>query len=152
DLKLMSEEELEEVLVEWNRTALESSYDREFCRLFEGHAEIRPASIAVSHSELHVTYEELNARANKLAGILVDNAVGPETVVALLGERGVELLIAILAVFKAGGAYLPLDPLYPEDRLRQVLRRSQAGVVIVDANLAPKLQTALGELTKAEYP
>ena len=90
-----------------------------------------------------MTYRELEARAGALAARLVDAGVGPDVVVPLLGRRGVPLLTAILAVFRAGGAYLPLDPHAPALRLGQMIRESGSPVVLVGDDLRPLLDSAL---------
>ncbi|MEZ4868993.1 MAG: amino acid adenylation domain-containing protein [Caldilineaceae bacterium] len=78
-----------------------------------------------------LTYRELNARANRLARQLMAHGVGPDTIVALLAERNPDFLTAILAIFKAGGAYMPLDPNHPRARIQQILQQSQAGLLLV---------------------
>ena len=83
-------------------------------------------------SVFQMTYQELDRRANQLAHHLGGLGVGPEVLVALLDERGPQFLIAILAVFKAGGAYLPLDPTYPAERIAFMLEDSQARVLLQD--------------------
>src|SRR6185436_14996113 len=77
-----------------------------------------------------VTYRELNARANQLAHYLIRHGVGPETVVALQLERSVQMVIAILGVLKAGGAYLPMDPTCPKERLSFMLEDAQTPVIL----------------------
>ncbi|MEU6749061.1 amino acid adenylation domain-containing protein [Spirillospora sp. NPDC046719] len=104
------------VLVEWNDTEREAS-GAVVPELVETQVERTPEAVAVAFDGVEVGYEELNARANRLARYLIDEGVGPERVVAVALPRSVELVVALLAVLKAGGAYLPLDLEYPEDRL-----------------------------------
>ena len=89
-----------------------------------------PAATAVTHRGRHLSYRELNESANQLAHHLQKLGVGPETVVAICLDRSVELVVALLAVLKAGGAYLPLDPTYPADRLRFMLEDAKAPILI----------------------
>ncbi|MDY7094051.1 MAG: amino acid adenylation domain-containing protein, partial [Acidobacteriota bacterium] len=110
-------------------------------RGFEGWARRTPEAPAVTfrgpEGEYRTaTYGELNARANRLAHRLRQLGVGPEVPVALLLERGVEMVTAILAVLKAGGAYVPLDPVYPPARLAFVVRDSGAALVLTQRSLA----------------
>src|SRR6185295_617155 len=84
-----------------------------------------------------VSYGELERRANQLAQQLRAQGVGPEVFVGLLLERGVELVVALLATLKAGGAYLPLEPNYPRERLRYMLQNAGAGLLLTQRSLQP---------------
>ncbi len=132
NLPMLTEAEHQQILVEWNQTEIE--YTKEdvcFSQLFEAQVERTPDKIAVLFEEEALTYQQLNQRANRLARKLVEHGVGPSVVVALLDKRGINLLTAILAVFKAGGAYLPLDPDHPAERISQVLQQSQTPLVLI---------------------
>ncbi|CRK56720.1 Siderophore biosynthesis non-ribosomal peptide synthetase modules @ Bacillibactin synthetase component F [Alloactinosynnema sp. L-07] len=98
--------------------------------LFELQAAARPDAVAVRFEDTIVTYGELNARANRLAHALIDRGVGPETLVALALPRSDHLLVAILAVLKAGAAYCPLDPGYPAARLEFTLGDARPSLAI----------------------
>jgi amino acid adenylation domain-containing protein len=100
--------------------------------LFEQQAERTPHSLALVFDDQQLTYAELNARSNQLAHHLIELGIGPDKIVAVCLERSVELIVSLLAVIKAGGAYLPLDPAWPEKRLQTLLKASGACVVIVD--------------------
>jgi amino acid adenylation domain-containing protein len=102
---------------------------------FEAHASRLPDAVALVHGSMSVSYGALNARANRLAHYLHRIGVGPDAHVALCFERGIELIVAILAVHKAGGAYVPLDPAYPADRLAYMLADSKPVVVLTHANV-----------------
>ena len=99
-----------------------------------------------------LSYAELDVRANRLAHFLVEQGVGPDVVVGLLAERGVDLLAAMLAVFKAGGAYLPLDPHHPPQRHAQVLEQSGSPLVLSAKALTPVIAQALERLAAAREP
>jgi len=86
-------------------------------RLFEAQVQRTPGAVAVSYQEQVLTYAELDARANRVAGSLLSRGIGPDQLVALCVERNLNMVVGILAILKAGGAYLPLDPAYPSDRL-----------------------------------
>ena len=141
----LGEAEARRVLVEWNATGREYPRHRRFHQLFEEQAARTPERVAVSGGGGPLTYGELNRRANRIARQLVEQGVGADSIVAILSERGADLLTTILAVFKAGGAYLPLDPRHPPARLRQVLTQSGVPYVVASRRLLP----ALGDETRA---
>jgi amino acid adenylation domain-containing protein len=132
---LLSEQELQRLLVEWNNTTAE--YERDTCvhQLFEQQVERTPHSVAVEFGSTQLTYRELNDRANQLACHLRDCGVGAEVPVGICMERSAEMVIALLAILKAGGAYLPLDVDYPAERLSFMLADSGAKVLITQSHL-----------------
>ncbi|HEY7766962.1 amino acid adenylation domain-containing protein, partial [Longimicrobium sp.] len=134
-VELLGDAERALVLEAWNRT--EAAYPAEACihQLIEAQAARTPHAAAVTAEEASVTYAELNARANQLAHHLVRHGVGPEVRVGLCLERGVEMVVCILAVLKAGGAYVPLDPGYPRERLAYMLEDSGVAVVLTQERL-----------------
>src|SRR4051794_20616333 len=89
--------------------------------LFEEQAARRPTAVAITVDGLSLSYADLNSRANQLAWHLKAKGIGPDQLVALCTDRGVEMIVGILAILKAGGAYVPLDPAYPPERLAYVL-------------------------------
>ncbi|MEU9851635.1 amino acid adenylation domain-containing protein, partial [Streptomyces sp. NPDC047985] len=126
---VLSQEERRQVLTEWNNTAREGSGVL-LPELFEAQVARTPDAMAVECGQEHVSYGELNARANRLARELVARGVGPESVVGLALPRSVDMVVALLAVLKAGGAYLPVDPEYPADRIAYMLKDAQPAAVI----------------------
>ena len=134
---LLSDADRHRVVVEWNTTARDYQLDSAFPRLFEAQVERTPDAIAVVCGSRQLNYAELNQRANSLARLLVEQGVGAESVVGLLMRRDINLLISILAVLKAGGAYLPLDPEYPVERHRTIVGQSGARVVITAREFLP---------------
>ena len=138
-LPVMAEAELEEILLSWNDT--EASYPpRDFLhQLFEEQARRSPGAPAVVFEGESLTYGELDARAERLAGRLSRLGVGPDSAVAVCVERSPGMLVALLAVLKAGGAYVPLDVAYPQEQLAFILEDSGARVVITQQDLLEKL-------------
>lgn len=132
DLPLLSTAEREQILLTWNNTR--KDYPRDTCthRLIEAQVERAPDAIAVSFRDQKLTYLELNSRANRLAHHLVTLGAGAEVLVAINLERSLNLVIALLAVMKSGGAYLPLDPSHPAERRRDILHDSAAKILITD--------------------
>jgi amino acid adenylation domain-containing protein len=135
ELELLGEAERALVLEEWNRTEAEYPADRCIHELFEAQAARTPGAVAVRFQEESLTYAELNARANRLARHLRGRGVGPEVRVGVLLERGLEMVISLLAVLKAGGAYVPLDPGYPAERLAFILADSATPVLLTRETL-----------------
>uniref|UniRef100_UPI0035E42342 non-ribosomal peptide synthetase n=1 Tax=Burkholderia pseudomallei TaxID=28450 RepID=UPI0035E42342 len=129
----------------WNAT--ERDYPIEQCihQLFEAQVDRKPEAIALTFEGQRLSYAELNARANRLAHYLQARGVGPDRLVALCAERGIEMVVGLLAILKAGGAYVPLDPAYASDRLRGIVEDSQPALVLADA----VGRAALGELDGA---
>jgi amino acid adenylation domain-containing protein len=138
-IEVLPAEERALVLEGWNRT--EADYPAGSCihELFEQQAERTPDATAVTCDGEHLTYAELNRRANRLAHHLCALGVRPDVRVALCVERGLELVLGMLAVLKAGGAYVPLDPSYPEERLRYMLADSRPFVLLASPAAAERL-------------
>jgi amino acid adenylation domain-containing protein/non-ribosomal peptide synthase protein (TIGR01720 family) len=136
ELALMSEAEQHQLLVEWNDTR--AAFPMETClhQLFEQQAARTPEHVAVADEHEQLTYGELNRRADQLARRLRLLGVGPEACVALLLQRSVEMMVALLGVLKAGGAYVPLDPNFPPARLSFMLEDSRARVLLTQRRLA----------------
>ncbi|WP_328545524.1 non-ribosomal peptide synthetase [Streptomyces platensis] len=128
-LDVLSARERHQVLTEWNDTARDASGVL-LPELFEEQVARTPGATAVECGQESLSYGELNARANRLARELVARGVGPEVVVALALNRSVDMVVAVLAVLKAGGAYLPVDPEYPVDRIAFMLRDAEPSVVV----------------------
>ncbi|CAJ3908391.1 non-ribosomal peptide synthetase [Burkholderia pseudomallei] len=144
-LPLLDEAERKQVVYAWNAT--ERDYPIEQCihQLFEAQVDRKPEAIALTFEGQRLSYAELNARANRLAHYLQARGVGPDRLVALCAERGIEMVVGLLAILKAGGAYVPLDPAYASDRLRGIVEDSQPALVLADA----VGRAALGELDGA---
>ncbi len=115
----------------WNETRTGYPRDRSVVALFEEIASVHASSIAVVCEGVELTYAELNARANRLADRLRDMDVGAETIVGCCLERSIELIVALIAVLKAGAAYVPLDPGYPKERIDLILADTRPPVILV---------------------
>ena len=135
DLRLLTDTEAELLLKDFNRTA--ADYPREQCihELFEAQARLQPEAEAIVFDNQRLSYRELNERANQLAHYLQAQGVGPETIVGICAERSIEMVVALLGVLKAGGAYLPLDPQYPTSRLSFMLNDGGAAVLLTQERL-----------------
>jgi amino acid adenylation domain-containing protein/non-ribosomal peptide synthase protein (TIGR01720 family) len=131
ELPLLGAPELHQLLGEWNDSAEPLAGDGCVHRLFERWAARTPAATALVCDGRSWSYGELNRRANRLARLLIRRGIGAERTVALLVDRGPDFLTAALALLKAGAAWLPLDPLHPPARSRQILEQSGAALLLV---------------------
>lgn len=138
-LPLLTSAERQQLLVEWNETRTSYPADRCVHQLAEAQAERTPHAIAAIWGEQWLTYDALNQRANQLAHYLRALGVGPDVVVGLYIERGLDMNIALLGVLKAGGAYLPLDTTYPSERLSFMLTDAEVPVLLTQAPLVSRL-------------
>ncbi|HEX4714264.1 MAG TPA: AMP-binding protein, partial [Ktedonobacteraceae bacterium] len=145
DLPLLAAAEREQMLIAWN--AIQKADLQEQCvhEWFERQAQHQPDAIAVVRGEVHLSYGELNRRANQLAHCLQREGVGPERLVGVCLERSLDLVVAIVAVLKAGGGYVPMDMSLPQDRLRYQLHDAQVAVILTQAPL-------LGKLAESQAP
>jgi amino acid adenylation domain-containing protein len=132
-LPLMSQEELQEVLVEWNRT--ESPYP-DICvhQTIKEQVERTPNAVAAIYGNRRWTYRELDDRANQIAAALKD--IGTGSRVAVFLDRSLDMLAALYGVLKTGAAYVPLDPTYPKDRVAFFLKDAEVSAVLTDRSLA----------------
>ena len=138
ELPLLSEREKQQLLVEWNPNLIDRS-QASIQQLFENQVEQNPDAVAIILNDQQLTYGELNKRANQLANYLQEIGVKPEVLVGVYLERSLETFIAILAVIKAGGAYLPLDPQYPNERIAWMLKNAKPFVILSQEYLKDKL-------------
>jgi amino acid adenylation domain-containing protein len=138
---LLSETERHRLLVEFNETATEFPGERLVHELFAEQAARRPDAVAVISEEHQLSYGALNVRANQLAHYLIAQGVGPDTRVALCVERSLDMIVGLLGILKAGAAYVPLDPVYPSERLAYMLADSTPVLLVTQqaasAALAP---------------
>ncbi len=134
ELSLLTAEERNQ-LQSWSLTGRDYGRDRTVAELFEECAAKMPNNVAVEYQGQELTYGELNRRANRLARYLRGFGVKPETRVAIGLERGLEMVVGMVAVLKAGGAYVPLDLSYPEQRLRFMLQDSAPVALLARSDL-----------------
>ncbi len=130
-LPLLTEAERHRLLVEWNDT--QTDYPTDCCihELFEAQVERTPDAVAVQFEGKHLTYRELNARANQLTYYLQELGVGPEKLVGVCVTRSLDMVVGLLGILKAGGAYVPLDPAYPRERIAFMLEDAQVSVLVI---------------------
>ena len=139
EIEILSEGEKKQILYEWNDTHVE--YFQEDCvhGLFEQQVERAPHAVAVAYEGDQISYRELNRRANQLAHYLIERGGGPEVLIGICVDRGIEMIVAILGVLKAGGAYVPIEPDCPRHRLNTIISDSQAHLLIAQRHLLEDL-------------
>ncbi|NET25242.1 non-ribosomal peptide synthetase, partial [Okeania sp. SIO1I7] len=138
-LPLMTQPELDQILVEWNNTTTDYPTEKCIHQLFEEQVQRKPDAIAVVFEQQKLTYSQLNSKANQLAHYLQKLGVAPETLVGVCVERSVEMVVGLLAILKAGGAYVPLDPAYPQGRLEYMFGDSEVSVLLTQQQLLTQL-------------
>ena len=142
--------ESRQLLADWNDTAQPDSGGLVFPDLFEAQVRRTPDSAAIVSGIHFYTYAQVNARANRLARWLAGQGIGPESVVAVALPRSVDLLVSFLAVLKAGGAYLPVDPEYPVDRVAMMLADARPVLAVTTAAVSGLLPAGLPRLVLDE--
>ena len=139
DIEILTKEE-KALLQQFNQTSVDNGSKKTIHELFMGRAYKNPDKIAVVYGDKSLTYRELNEKSNQLAGKLINLGVTHNTIVGIMAERSLEIIIGILGVLKAGGAYLPIDIDYPVDRIKYMLDNSGAKILLkkgmVNKNIA----------------
>jgi amino acid adenylation domain-containing protein len=138
-LQIVSEGEKTKLLEEWNHTTKDIVELDDISQLLQAQVDRSPDSVAVVYDEQSLTYGDLNRRANQLAHYLQQAGVGPEVRVALCLEKSLEMVIALIAILKAGAAYVPLDPSYPIERLKFIMEDAHVAAVLTQQSLAQTL-------------
>ncbi len=144
-LDILTPAERQQILVDWNATAMDTPTDRCAHQLFEAHAAQHPDALAVIFEDQSLTYRELNQRANLLSHYLRKQGIGPDHLVGISTERSLDMVVAILGAMKSGGCYLPLDPTYPVERLSYMMQDSQVTVLLTQKELIEHLPLADSE-------
>jgi len=139
ELPLLEAEEEQRLLVDWNQTAADFPHASCIHDLFHEQAAKTPDEVALICGVEQLTYRELDQAANRLAHFLKRRGVGPESVVAVATGRSTRMAVAVLAVLKAGAAYLPLDPEYPYERLSFMLENARVSAVLTEQYLLVRL-------------
>ena len=137
-IPLLSASEQQQILIDWNDTAV--SYPENICfhKLIELQIQHTPDAIAVIYEDQQLTYQELNQKANQLAHHLLAIGIQPEQLIGICLERSLNMLVGLLGILKAGAAYVPIDPSYPRDRIEYMLSDSQAQILVTQDSLIPQ--------------
>ena len=140
NINMLSKTEENTILNEFNNTYSDYPKNKTISELFEKQVEKTPNNIALVFENQELTYKELNEKANSLAYYLRNTKqIKPNNLVGIMVNRSLEMIISILAVLKAGGAYIPIDPMYPEDRINYMLENSKAKILLTQEHLKDKV-------------
>ncbi|MFB2875446.1 condensation domain-containing protein, partial [Floridanema aerugineum] len=129
-LPLLTKEQKEQILVNWNDTEVAFPKVKNIHQLIEEQVEENPEAIAVIFGEQKLSYRELNEQANQLAHYLKTLGIKPDGLVGICIDRSREMIVGLLGILKAGGAYLPLDPAYPTERLQDIINDAQVSILV----------------------
>ncbi|UCH95998.1 MAG: amino acid adenylation domain-containing protein, partial [Candidatus Aminicenantes bacterium] len=136
EAEIISEEEKKQIIVDFNASAVPYPKNKVIHELFEEQVDRNPDSTAVISPIIHITYNRLNRESNLLAGRLREKGVRPDTIVGIMVERSLEMILGILGILKARGAYLPIDTDYPEERKQYMLKDSDTRIVLTARQIA----------------
>ena len=144
EFQLLEAAERRQAIFDWGRNPGRYPDERSVEQLFASRAAMEPERVALLFEERQLSYGELNAQANRLAHRLIELGVGPDVLVGIAVERGLEMIVSLLAVLKAGGAYVPLDPEYPQERLGYMIEDSGIALLLSQSHLLQRLPAASG--------
>lgn len=147
-LSLLTPAERHQLLSGWNQTATDCPRDSTIAELFEEQVARTPQATALVFQGEKLTYRQLDTRANQLARRLQQLGVQPDRLVGVCMERSLELIVALVAILKAGGVYVSLDPAYPRERLAFMLEDTQASVLLTQGKLRATVESFVGEQTR----
>ncbi|HEY6351462.1 MAG TPA: amino acid adenylation domain-containing protein [Candidatus Angelobacter sp.] len=139
DMAMLTENESQQILVEWNQTRTEYPRNKTMMELFAEQVRRRGEELAVVCGKEQLSYIELDRRSNQLGRYLRKLGVGRDKLVGISVERSVEMVLGMVGILKAGGAYVPIDPAYPQERLRFMVEDSDIGVLLTQKRLAHRL-------------
>ncbi|MCK4257940.1 MAG: amino acid adenylation domain-containing protein [Halanaerobiales bacterium] len=135
ELTLLSDEERQEILVDFNNTKGEYPQNKAIHQLFEEQVAQTPENTAVVFENQQLTYQELNIRANHLAKALREKGVMQDSIIGIVTKRSLDMIVGILGILKAGGAYLPIDPKHPQERITFMLEDCESRLLLTDGSL-----------------
>nr|WP_242855918.1 amino acid adenylation domain-containing protein [Ruminiclostridium josui] len=138
-LRVISKADMNRILFEYNSSKSYYPKNTTIYRLFEEQAQKTPDNIAICYGDEKLTYRVLNEKANQLARYLIKKGVNREAIIGLITTHSIESVIGILGILKAGAAYLPIDPEYPEDRIKYMLDDCKISIILTNGDMAKEL-------------
>ena len=150
EISLLTPEEYQKTVLDWNKTERDFPKGKTLPQLFEAQVTKTPDNVAVVFEDQSLTYRELNEKSNQLARYIrkqykknCGKELEPDTLIALCLDRSFDMIVAILAILKAGAAYVPIDPEYPEERIRYILDDTQSTIIITNPHFKDFKQPTL---------
>ncbi len=141
DIPLLSKEEYQKIIIDWNNTDKPYPRDKTICQLFEEQVEKMPNHIAIVFEEKQFTYKELNAKSNQLARYLQTlSNIQPDDLIAICLDKSLEMIVGILGILKSGAAYVPIDPNYPNERVKYILNDTRASLLLSQSQYTSRLK------------
>ncbi|WP_151737083.1 non-ribosomal peptide synthetase [Paenibacillus tengchongensis] len=150
ELDILSGEEKHQLTSEFNHTAVNHHNHQTVYQMFEKQAEKTPEQVALVFEHQTLSYRELNRQANKVASYLKLNGIGENDIIGIMAQRSFEMMIGIYGILKAGAAYVPVDPDYPEERIQYILDDSKAAILLTQRKLKEKIRQDEKELVAIE--
>jgi len=142
NIEIVTPEEKHKILYEFNNTAVDYPRDKTIVALFEEQVEKTPDNIAVVFENQKLTYRELNEKSNQVANYLIDNQVNIGDIIAILLDKSLEMIVAILGILKCGAAFLPIDVNYPDERISYIINNSKTNIIITNPDFSKKVTNA----------
>ncbi len=139
NIEIITEKEKKQVLFDFNDNQMEYPKDKSVRELFEDQVSRTPDHAAVVFEDKTMTYRELNQKANQLGTLLGEKGIKPGDIVGIMVEKSIEMIVGIIGIVKAGGAYLPIDTNYPHHRINYMLADSHASMLLVNSRTAPEI-------------
>lgn len=136
----------------YSNVNLNDARDKDICKLFEYNVMANPENTAVVCGEKELTYKKLNINSNKLARFLVLNGITKDKIVGIYSDRNINFLTSILATFKAGGAYLPINPSFPDKRILYMLKKSETNLILVSKEMFDKVSDITRTISEENRP
>lgn len=152
ELTILTAAERRKILIEWNDTAVPDAGEGQLTRLFEAQVARSPEAVAVSCGKQTLSYRDLNDCADRIASTLSIAGAGCETIVAVLGERGIDYVAMMVGLWKCGGVYLPLDPAHPSSRWMSILMASRASIVLTTEAWVSRVRDMIAQLPVTARP
>jgi amino acid adenylation domain-containing protein len=149
-LDLLGVDRAKQMLMQWNETAMDFPGNATIHSLFENAAEEAADSIALFHNRKSISYQDLNGRANQLAHFLISKRISAGSCIGVCMSRSIEMIVSMLAVLKAGYSYLPLDPVYPAQRLEGMLADSRAALILADSEVREAMSINQRQITRID--
>lgn len=140
DINIISDVEREQILNSFNNTTTVYDDNKMVHNLFEEQVERTPDSIALIFGDEKLTYRELDNKSSGLAALLKDRGINNNSIIGIMMNRSIEMIVAIMSVLKAGAAYLPIDPIYPKERIKYMLEDSEAKILLTNFSSTDKLE------------